>query len=712
MWSAAGRPARLDAELRAGEIDFDALLGFSKDALSGIGLEPPREIALALDVGKARIAGFEARNSAARVKLDAGGIQIERLSVADFGNAAIEASGRIETTASPGGSIAVDLDARELNAVIALAEKFAPALADPLRRTAGNDKTAKLRATVSLENLAGGNASARLAVAGRIGAVRVDVAAGAKGKPEHFAVTNLGALSATEATFEGRFEADEGARLLGLIGLDRLASLDRVAAAKGPGRLTISATGPLNGELRIDGKLAVGMIDAGGKGTLRLSADQPAIVNFDQMSGTIGGRKVQGRLALRFGETPRIDGAIETDSADATAIVAAAIGMRPGTGANAWPAEPFAASASDLAGRIEFKAARAALSPALEARQLRGVVRFGPSEVVFDEVEGELANGRLGGRLAFVTGADGVSVRARMTLSDAEAEAIVAGDGRRSAVAGRLAFRAELEASGRSPAAFIGSLAGTGTIALENAQLAGLNPRVFDAVIRAVELGIPSDANRIRDFVMTALENGTLPAARAEAAITVVAGQARLSNIIAQTTGADLAAMANVDLADATLDAMLTLTGSQVQGGGLRPTISIALKGPLAAPARTVDANALASWLALRAVEQQSKQIDTMEQLQRERLQREANVPPAEAMKPPVPPSAGATATPSSGEATSALPSADHAPPLPPVINVRPAPKPRAVPRAENSASPARAAAPKPPAPPANPPLDLLGAQR
>ena len=88
-----------------------------------------------------------------------------------------------------------------------------------------------------------------------------------------------------------------------------------------------------------------------------------------------------------------------------------------------------------------------------------------------------------------------------------------------------------MKASGRSPAAFIGSLAGTGNIALENAQLAGLNPRVFDAVIRAVDLGIPTDANRIRDFVMTALENGTLPVARAEAAITIAAGQARLSNV-------------------------------------------------------------------------------------------------------------------------------------------------------------------------------------
>jgi large subunit ribosomal protein L24 len=715
VWSAVGRPARLDAELRAGEMDFDTLLGFADGAFSGIGLEWPREIALALEVGRARIAGFEARNSKARVKLDAGGIQVERLSIADFGNASIEASGRIETTATPGGSIAVDLDARELNAVIALAEKFTPVLVDPLRRMAGGEKTAKLRATVSLENVASGSAAATLAIAGRVGAVRLDMTAGATGKPENFVVTDLSALAAADVRFDGRFEADDGTVLLAFLGLDRLSSLDRVAAARHPARLEISTTGPLNRELRIDGKLAVGVIDASGRGTLRLAGDQPATLHLDQMSGKVAGHKIQGRLAFQSGQTPRVDGAIEAETLDAPAVVAASIGVRSQGGTSGWATEPFAQSASDLAGRIEFKARRATLSPALEARQLRGVIRFDASDVVFEDVEGEVAKGRLGGRLAFAGGADGASIRARVMLSDADAAAIVAGDGQRPPIAGRLTLRAEIEGTGRSPAAFIGSLAGTGTVTLEDGQLAGLNPRVFDAVIRAVDLGIPTNADRIQDFVRTALENGTLPATRAEAAITIAAGQARLSNFVTITSGADLAVTANLDLADATLDAVLTLSGTMAQAGGLRPEILIALKGPWATPTRTIDANALSSWLALRAVEQQAKQIDTME-----RLQREANVPPAEAVPPSSAPATETNAPTNGGAMTTGLPNADQAPPLPAAIHVLPVRKPRAVPRVENpavpparvAAPPARAAAPKPPPPPPNPPLDLFGAQR
>jgi large subunit ribosomal protein L24 len=699
FWPVADRPARLDADLRAGEIDFDAVLSFADGALSGIGLEPPRDIALTLQVGKARIAGFEARNSSARVKLDADGILIERLSVADFGDATIEASGRIMTSPSPGGRIAVDLDARKLDAIIAAAEKFAPMLADPLRNVASREKTAKLHGTLSLENAAGGSAAAKFAVAGRLGSVRLDVTAEAVGKPEHFVVTDLGALLATNARFDGRFEADKGGELLAFIGLDRLADIDRVASSTRPGLLTISTTGPLNRDLRFDGRLVVGAIDAGGKGVLQLPPDAPAVIDIDQVSGTVAGAKVRGRLIFQVGEAPRVDGTIETESLDVAVLVAAAIGMRA-KGGETGTSEPFSPSASDLAGRIEFKALRASLSSALQAEQMRGVVRFSPSEFVFEDIEGELANGRLGGRLAFVTGGDGVSAQARMTLSGADAAAVIAGGNRRPPIMGRLTFQAELEGAGRSPAAFLGSLAGTAKVTLDDAQLAGLNPRVFDAVIRAVELGIPTDTHRIRDFVVTALENGTLPAARAEAAITVAAGQARLSNVVTRTSGADLAVATNVDLAEATLDATLTLTGTQVQGGGLRPTISIALKGPLLSPSRSVDASALASWLALRAVEQQSRQLDTME-----RLQREANVPSAKTEKSPTASSGDAVIPASDGETTGVLEA--QAPPLPPAINVLPIPKPRA-----RAASPVRAAAPKPSAPPVNPPLDLLGAQR
>ena len=196
-------------------------------------------------------------------------------------------------------------------------------------------------------------------------------------------------------------------------------------------------------------------------------------------------------------------------------------------------------------------------------------------------------------------------------------------------------MQAELEGAGRSPAAFIGSLTGFGTVTLEQARLVGLNPEVFGAVTRAIELGIPTEGNRIREFVAGALDNAGLPVSKASAAISISAGQARLRDIVIKADGADLQATVNVDLADAMLDALLTLNAPPSATGAARPAVMVALKGTLPAPKRTVDINLLTSWLTLRAVEQQSRQIEAMERAARDAAAAAAAAAPPKAADPP-----------------------------------------------------------------------------
>jgi large subunit ribosomal protein L24 len=140
----------------------------------------------------------------------------------------------------------------------------------------------------------------------------------------------------------------------------------------------------------------------------------------------------------------------------------------------------------------------------------------------------------------------------------------------------------------------------------------GLNPGVFGAVTRAVELGIPTDGSRIRDFVTGALARAGLPVSKASAAISINEGQARLRDVVIRADGADLHATVNIDLADAMLDALLTLDALPQASGAASPAVMILLKGTLPAPRRVIDTNLLSSWLTLRALEQQSRQIEAM----------------------------------------------------------------------------------------------------
>jgi large subunit ribosomal protein L24 len=166
-----------------------------------------------------------------------------------------------------------------------------------------------------------------------------------------------------------------------------------------------------------------------------------------------------------------------------------------------------------------------------------------------------------------------------------------------------------------SAVALIGSLEGGGTFTLENGRVARLDPRAFEAVIRAVDQGLPIESSRLRDRMDTALASGPLAIARAEGAITIGAGQARLSNSMAGERGSELALNGRVSLADSDIDARLVLSSAAAAGvvANTPPEIVVALKGPISAPKRSIDVAAFASWLALRAVEQQSKKLDVLE---------------------------------------------------------------------------------------------------
>jgi large subunit ribosomal protein L24 len=222
----------------------------------------------------------------------------------------------------------------------------------------------------------------------------------------------------------------------------------------------------------------------------------------------------------------------------------------------------------------------------------------------------------------------GVVARSRIRLTDADAADLLPGDGK---VSGRLALEIAAEGTGMSPIALIGALEGRGRITLTNGRLARLNPAAFDVVIKAADRGMAIDAAKVRDMMDSALASGDLAIRRAEAGISIEGGQARmLSNPVLETPDVDLAVNGLVNLADGNIDARLTLSAMRA-GTPMKasPEIVVALRGPIDAPARTIDVGAFANWLALRAIEQQSRNL--------ERLQGREPTPGAPATKAPLP---------------------------------------------------------------------------
>ncbi len=698
VFASGNSPSKLDATVNAPELDIDAALGFGKALLAGSSIERPHDMTIAADIGRATVGGFVARDASARLKFDAGGLQIDKLAVADLGGAAFSASGRIVTTApSPRGSVKVDLTAPDMAPVLALASRFAPATVHALSSGSAAMAPASLHAQLNID---GTPAVAKLGIDGSLGKVRV--ALKAQGHAD------LAAFTSGAVKLDGRLEADDGKTLLAMLGLDRIAQVDA-----GPGSLTLVADGAAGNGLRVDGRLIASGLDAKANGTVKPFADQPtaslravvaranlaplrradggttplpvtfqgrialgsAGVTVSDITATVAGANLRGKLGASLAAPYKLSGNIDADTIDGAGLIAVAIGMPATATATAaskdarwaWSAEPFTDGAfGDFAGSVALKVRRLDVSPQLAVREFRSALRFGDHALTLGDLAGDVGGGRLGGEVVYKDTDGGLTAQAKLSLSGSDASALLPA-GARPPVTGTVDLSAEVSGSGLSPVALIGSLQGSGKITIANAQFAGLDPRAFDTVTRAVDQGLTIEPSRIANVVDKGLESGQLSVKRADGAFTISAGQIRLTTSTVESKDADLSLAGSVDLTDGSLDARLVLSGS-TEAAGARPDIFMALKGPVAAPSRSIDVSALSGWLTLRAVEVQAKRLKAIEAAQPKPL------PP-----PPAPPPA-------------ALPPAMAVPPISPAVEpttghiiVPPPPPPKKEPKKEKA---------------------------
>jgi large subunit ribosomal protein L24 len=669
------RSARVDAELTANQFDFDSALEFSKALLAGSVLDRPREISLKADIGRATFAGIEANDAHALIKVDGDGLLIDRLSIGDFAGGSFAASGRIETGGhAPRGTVSVDFEAKQTAAIAAIATKLSTERSRPVLGLLERFGRGKLRAKLDMK---GDDKSpvtdAQLALNGDLDDLRIDARVRASGDWARPSTANI--------RVDAALDAARSAQLLKFMNLDRM-----VAAGNGPGQLKIQLAGPVSGDMTFDAQLAGEGLSARANGTGRYSDMQgikataglqineadlkplrsatggplpirmksrvslaAGTMTFDDIDAKIAGSSVRGRLAVGDATPRRIDGAIEADVVDLPALVARAIGLQSqAAGKDAvwnWSDEPFGSGlVGAFTGGLALKVARADVLPQLPVRQFNAALRLANNELSLDDVTGDMAGGRLTGRILFRNADDGLTSQLKVSLSGANAATLFAWTPRPS-VTGSLDLTAALTGTGLSPIALVGSLKGSGKIMLADAKLSGLDARVFDVVTRAVDRGLVVDNGRISDLAGKSLANGQFPLKHAEFPFQIVSGQLGLVDISTESKEAGLSVTGMLDLTNGSLDTKLTLSGANDPGGS-RPKIFVSLKGPVTVPSRNVDTSALSGWLTLRAVENQTKRLRSIE-----------NVP--------------------SQPQGRGLPKSKQAPALPAPIDIRPAPTPR-----------------------------------
>jgi large subunit ribosomal protein L24 len=402
-------------------------------------------------------------------------------------------------------------------------------------------------------------------------------------------------------------------------------------------------------------------------------------LSFDDLDSVAAGSRLRGHLALNLDEPREIDGEIGVDALALAPAVALAIGA-----AGHEAAEPLGAGLfKGWRGRVGFEALSATLPGGIELRPLGGTVKSDGQSLQLESLKGKIGGGDVSGSLDARSNANGIALNARVELAGVDG-AVLHYRGLKMPT-GLTSAQMTLMSQGRSLEALTGALSGNGTVKLESAAIAGLDPRALDVAIRASDLNQVPDDTRLRQVVDSALSTAGFPVTSAEFPFIIRDGRLRVDATTLETQGARAIVSGGYDIPADQADIRASLASTAIGSVTSRPEIQLFAAGPPDTISPTVDVTALSSWLAVRKIDRETRRLDAIER---------GEPPPAE---PPLPP-----------PATAALPlptAPEIVPPNLPRVDV---PLPGRDPRRlspKAAIAPRRPAAPTPaPAPLARPP--------
>ncbi len=516
--------------------------------------------------------------------------------------------------------------------VARLAETAAPVLGPAMLEgtvaaTAGGDATA---ARIAIQGSAGGTTvSGSLAFDGRVDRWReatLDLETELKGPNGLRLMRQLG-IAVPEAR-----DAGLGSLTFSAKGKPATGLATSLAAELGPTRLSVSGTAstPAAGEAEAALKVSVASPDVGPILALSgnpiadlldatpvdLAADVTVTgpeLHLASLFGWVAEAPVSGDVSIDFSPAvPAVSGRLALQAASFAELGELALG--PGTLAlpivdsrNPWPEAPFGPSALDgIDGDLALTVGKVDLGNGLSIDDAAFALRASASGIGFDGITGTLAGGRLAGSVVVKRDLEGTAaVSGTVKLEGADAGALVWRAGDQAVLSGTGSFDLEANATGRTVAGLVSSLAGGGSFAVADGRIRSFNPNAFPAVIAAADAGKELPDDKILSLFTAAVDAGDLPFQRLEGTFTLAGGTMRAPSIQASGGPAEIAGTATVDLPHHSLSSDWTLTAGDVErsAGSPPPQATLQFRGDINRPTRRIDIAAFSNFLGIRSFE-------------------------------------------------------------------------------------------------------------
>ncbi|MGJ5072365.1 AsmA family protein [Bradyrhizobium oligotrophicum] len=636
----AGPGSRFEAVLKGDRLDLDAAMAVTR-SLVGVTGEWPAEASVALDVARAKLSGQELRPLTARFSYDPKIIAIDQIKFGQSSGVTSEGSGRFDR-ADATGRLVVTSMAGSLKEITALVQPLAPQIAARFDALSMPPGAARLKLTLDLaKDPANADRSQAKAVLD-LDAPQLKGSATLTAKPSAAALRSfeVDAIDRTELGIESRVSSEQGSAVLALLGLDRVA-----AAGTGPAQFDASVTGGWRAPLRVNAKLSGAGLDGDAQGTvdpwgdtakanvnLRLRSanlsplfglkpQEPGAQNvrlfsrlglsnnrltLDDIDSTVGGSRLRGRLALVLDDDKQIEGELGLDALDVPQVVSVLIGA-----AGREPAEPLGAGLlKGWRGRVSFQALSGAILNGIDLHPLGGAIKSDGQSLTIENLKGKLGGGDVTATVDARSNANGLVLNGRVELAGIDGNALRYHSLKMPA--GKVSAQMTLAAEGRSVQALVNALSGNGTVTLDNAALPNLDPRAFDAALRAADAGQVSDDGKLRQVIEPVLTSGTLPVASAQIPFIIRDGRLRVGATTLDAQGARVIVSGGFDIPADNADIRASLSANTVGNANSRPEIQLFVVGTSEALTRAVDVTSLSSWLAVRAIDRETRRLDAI----------------------------------------------------------------------------------------------------
>ena len=664
-------PGRLYMDLASDSLDVPfgpaartgtALLGGDLDLSLSLG-------AKALHIAQAGEADIDSGSLAFKLVKKGADIRLDRLSLADLGGASIEAEGALARgVLSAKGRLRAD----RLRDFTLLLSRIAPG---EWSRTLSERAETLSPVSIAFEEH-GGSLSAdgvkvgSVRVNGTIGSTQaaLTVDPGPKDRPQLIGVTldspDAGALmrqlgAGGGGSASGRARAAVRASGDWRAGYDVEGSISLAGAdLSGHGRFQPTAEGDaarLFGSARLktanaaallaalglapQGGGAIGPADVAAEATLR--GDKWTI---SHIAASVAGVKATGDLAyqpaaqpeaasvpdIKAAEDllselsadaakvpPEVTGELSLDKLPLSGLIALSLGPpQPAKAGSRWSDAKFAPPPLNLpTADVHLAVGTVDAFDGISAQGFAAALRIGKGRLELGDMAMKLAGGDLSGRLGLRRARDAATLTGTLTAD----QIAVA----RPGFTGRVSGRLEFASTGKSPAALVEGLAGSGAVKFTRAALARSDLLALDRVVgKAQTSDSPPDELTVAYFLDTELNRGALAIPDAGTPVALSAGVLKLGPIDIPKDKAEAQLSAKLDLRTLAVETRLFVTSPSDKlkfWSGPQPSAAILVEDALEAPKRQLDVGSLSAGLATQAIARETDRIANLEADMRER---------------------------------------------------------------------------------------------